>query len=410
MVGGGPAGRAVAAACAARGLRTALLDPAPERPWRATYGAWSGELPAGLPDGLVAARACSRVVALTEHRLSWEYAVLDVPALRRHLDGELERAGVAIRVGRAAGPPGPDGVPLHGGGRARARLVIDAGGHRQPLHNCAGTGREPWHRGADADRSLPRGAGPGRPPAEQTAFGLVLPAETAAGLVGPGEALFMDWRTDHGGTGWPTFLYAVPLGGGKVLLEETSLARRPGLPLPVLRARLHARLTHHGISPVDTSRDERVRFPLDRVRYSTGTAVGFGAAAPLVHPATGFSVATALGLAPRVADALATWLPRSPDTARAAARAVVWPRTARMVHLLRRRGLEALLAMPPEQVPAFFEMFFTLPERHRWAYLTGRDDLTGTCAALRALFGRADWILRCRLVAPALLLPPRPLR
>ena len=72
----------------------------------------------------------------------------------------------------------------------------------------------------------------------------------------------------------------------------------------------------------------------------------------------------------------------------------VWSPAARAVHLLRRRGLEALLRMPPEEVPAFFEVFFELPEPHRWAYLTGRDDLAATVAAMNALFGRAGWRLR----------------
>ena len=78
----------------------------------------------------------------------------------------------------------------------------------------------------------------------------------------------MDWRPDHGEPGWPTFLYAVPLGGGAVLLEETSLARRPGLPLPVLRRRLHARLARHGITAPADARVERVRFPVDRPRHA----------------------------------------------------------------------------------------------------------------------------------------------
>ena len=79
---------------------------------------------------------------------------------------------------------------------------------------------------------------------------------------------------------------------------------------------------------------------------------------------------------------------------------MLWPPAARAVHALRRRGLEALLRMPPEEVPAFFEVFFALPERHRWAYLTGRDDLAATVAAMNALFGRAGWGLRGRLVGP----------
>jgi lycopene beta-cyclase len=78
------------------------------------------------------------------------------------------------------------------------------------------------------------------------------------------------------------------------------------------------------------------------------------------------------------------------------------------VHLLRHRGLESLLRMPPAAVPEFFEVFLGLPPRHRWAYLTGRDDLGGTLAAMGALFGRSEWWLRARLVVPALLPRTRP--
>ncbi|WP_345378805.1 lycopene cyclase family protein [Pseudonocardia yuanmonensis] len=375
VAGGGPAGRALAAACARIGLRTALADPAPDRPWRATYAAWSGELPPDLPAGVVAARATGRAVALTEHRLGWDYTVLDTAALRAHLDAGL--AGVTLHRAKVVGSE--PGFARLAEGRIPARLVVDATGHR------SARGR--------------------RPAAEQTAYGVVVDETSAAALVAPGEALFMDWRQDHGRAGgaWPTFLYAVPLGGGRVLVEETSLARRPGLPLPELRERLHARLAHHGVRPPADAGEERVRFPVESpIGAALAPGPAFGAAGALVHPATGFSVATALRLAPQLAEALVGPSPRR------AARSVVWPAQARMVHVLRHRGLEALLRMPPQQVPAFFEVFLGLPTHHRWAYLTGRADLPGTAAAMRALWARADWPLRARLVGPALLPRARP--
>ena len=397
VVGGGPAGRALAGACAARGLRTALVDVTPDRPWRITYGAFTADLPGDLPETAVAARARGRAVALRERDLGWEYTVLDVPGLRAHLDAGL--TGVTVVAGRAV-HRGADGVALADGTTLRARVVVDAGGHRQPLSRQPPS-RQPaashWAARADA-----------RPVAEQTAYGVIVDEDTAAPVVAPGEALFMDWSAPHGagsrapGDGWPTFLYAVPLGGGRVLLEETSLARRPGLPMAQLEDRLSARLARHGVTPPPAAEVERVHFPVDTARHRGAGVLGFGAAAPLMHPATGFSVAATLRLAPAVADALAAHLPGDPRGALAAAQAVLWPPAAQAVHLLRRRGLEALLRMPPEEVPAFFEAFFALPEHHRWAYLTGRDDLLATVAAMNALFGRAGWRLRRRLVGPAL--------
>jgi lycopene beta-cyclase len=306
--------------------------------------------------------------------------VLDVPALRSHLDGELERAGVEVRAGRVTGPAGPGEVALADGTRVHARMLVDAGGHRQPLR---APDREP------------------RVHAEQTAYGVVVDEACAAPLVAPGEALFMDWRPDHGETGWPTFLYAVPLGGGRVLLEETSLARRPGLPQPVLRRRLRARLARHGIAVPDAAAVEHVRFPVDTPRHRTPGVLGFGAAAPLVHPASGFSVADSLTLAPVVASALA-------EGGLAATGDVLWPARAQAVHRFRRVGLEAVLRMPPSEVPDFFEVFFALPARHRWAYLGGRDDLGGTAAVMATLFARSGWRLRARLVMPALRRPAPP--
>ncbi|HEY0816417.1 MAG TPA: lycopene cyclase family protein [Pseudonocardia sp.] len=372
VVGGGPAGRALAAECAALGSDTVLVDRAPAAPWRATYGAWLDRLPPGLPPP--ASTAAGWVIARTAHALGRRYAVLDVPALRAHLDGRLAAGGVRVVAGRVTGRSGSaallaDGTCLH------ADVIVDAGGHRAPLLGAA-----PTARNAVA--------------AEQTAYGVVVDAATVAALVEPGAALFMDWRPDHGEPGWPTFLYAVPLGGGAVLLEETSLARRPGLPLPVLRRRLFARLAHHGITPPADAPVERVRFPVDRPRHTAPGVLGFGAAAPLIHPATGFSVADTLQLAPAVACALVSeGLP--------AARRLVWSTRAQAVHRLRRIGLEAVLRMPPAAVPEFFETFFTLPERHQRAYLSARDDLPGLLAAMSALFVRADGRLRYRLVGAA---------
>jgi len=234
--------------------------------------------------------------------------------------------------------------------------------------------------------------------AEQTAYGVVVPAPRAVPLVAPGQAVFMDWRADHGRTGWPTFLYAVPLGAGRVLLEETSLARRPGLGLEELRCRLEARLAAAGVMVEPDASGERVRF---RVDAPLRGRLSFGAAAPLVHPATGFSVAAALRLAPRVAQALAEGLEVSPVAARRAATRTVWSPRALAVHGLRRRGLEVLLRLEPQQVPDFFELFFALPSRLRWAYLSDREDPAATAAAMSALFAAAPWPLRRSLIAGA---------
>ncbi len=386
VAGGGPAGWALAGACARLGLDTALVDPAPDRPWRATYGAWHAELPAELAP-TVAASGRGRAIGTIGHELEWDYAVLDNDALR----AALASPDVRVRTGQ-----------LRPGDGYHAAVLVDATGQRRAL---LGGARRP-------------------PAAEQTAVGVVVDAETAAPLVEPGRALFMDWRCQHGEAGWPSFLYGVPVAPGRVLLEETSLARRPGLSLAVLRRRLRARLAGHGIGTGDRA-EERVRFvvdtPLPPRRARRGPVVPFGAAAPLIHPATGFSVAAAVRLAPRLAAALRDGLDRDnpdrdnpdrggPDRAVAAGWRTVWSPRALAVHALRRAGLEAMLAMPPQQVPEFFDVFFELPARHRWTYLTAREDLAGMASAMRDLFLATPWPLRRHLVLRGLDFRDRPSR
>lgn len=381
VAGGGPAGWAIAAACARLGLRTELVDLAPDRPWRATYGSWRAELPADV-DSAVAAAGFGEAIGTTTHQLGWEYAVLDNAALR----ASFASAPITVVKGRVRDArPGPDGVTVDvAAGQRRAAVVLDATG---------------------AARSL-LGSAPRQVSADQTAVGVVVEAGAARRLVTPGNALFMDWRPHHGEAGWPTFLYAVPVTADHVLLEETSLARRPGLGLATLRRRLHARLAYHGIE-LPSAGEERVRIPVDRPLPAPGNwrgpVVPFGASSPLVHPATGYSVASALQLAPRVAAAVRDALQRGDSAAAgAAAWRAVWSPAALAVHALRRRSLESLLRFPPGLVPKFFDVFFGLPQRHRWAYLTGREDVQGSAAAMAALFAASPWWLRRRLVAGAL--------
>ncbi|GAA1353666.1 lycopene cyclase family protein [Saccharothrix algeriensis] len=343
IIGGGPAGRALAAECWARGLGTALVDRRPGRPWRATYGAWSDELPAGAPVAVSTSKA--RVVGVREHRLGRGYAVLDNERLHRLPEGVRVVEGTVAQRDRHR-------VVLRDGRVLTADVVVNATGSAE-----------------------------GR--AAQHAVGVVVPKEAAAPFLGEDEALIMDWRRPpDAGTPDPTFLYAIPVSADRVLLEETSLARAPGLPLAELRLRLRARLAAHGL-PLPRE-EERVRIPLD----GPVDRDAFGAAAGLVHPATGYSVASALRLAPEVARAIAAGVPVS---------RVLWPARARLVHAFRRHGLAAVLAMRPDQVPEFFDIFFQLSENQQRNYLGNRADLRGSLDSMSALFRAAPWWLRARL-------------
>ncbi|MBF6170934.1 lycopene cyclase family protein [Nocardia blacklockiae] len=352
VCGLGPAGRALAHRAAARGLAVTVVDPKPERRWTATYGVWADELPAWVAPETVAA-SVPRPVAWGTRRAEIErrYVVFDVAALQDSLSltGCRVIAEPATDILRPRHGREHEAVRLASGQVLTARRVIDA----------RGVGRSPAR-------------------AEQTAYGVVVPRERWQ------EPLFMDWRPDTGTDPGapPSFLYAIPLGPESFLLEETCLAGRPALSGAVLRARLRARLRCRGLELDGDETVEHVRFPVQGGRPG---ARRFGAAGALLHPATGYSVAASLATAEAVA-----------------AGGSIWPASARAVHRLRRAGLRALLGLPPADIPRFFDAFFDLPTELQRAYLSGRDDLTGTALAMTTLFRTLPWRLRRHLTAATL--------
>ncbi|GLZ36999.1 lycopene cyclase family protein [Actinokineospora sp. NBRC 105648] len=363
VIGAGPAGWAVADACARAGLATTVVAPDPYAPWPATYGLWADQC-AALPAGASAIHATAVHAAGREVRRG--YAVLDNASVLAAYATGPATAVADLVVGAGFGPRGAT-VELASGRRLACAVVIDACGQSRVASGGPAAG----------------------PRIEQTAYGMVLRPEDAARLVRPGTAVFMDWASP------PTFLYAVPLPGDRVLVEETSLAARPGMSWARLAERLAERLGE----PVVPLAVERVRFAVDlraTPRLHRGS-VPFGAAAGMVHPATGYSVGDSLATAPAVARALADAWPRGPRAAADAGRAAVWSPAARTVHQMRLRGLHALLALPPEHLPEFFGAFFDLPDEQQHAYLSGREDVRGTAQAMLAIFRAAPWGIRLKL-------------
>ncbi|WP_345460979.1 lycopene cyclase family protein [Deinococcus carri] len=383
VVGGGPAGLGLAAELAAHGLSVRLVAPHPPRPFPATYGAWLDELPSWAHACL--ANVWTDVRAYTGERptpLLRPYARLDNARL---LDTLLGRAGggLAWTVGTVQGAVRVgEGWEVRGqGGETwRASLVVDAGGHTGSL-------TRPQQRGGAA---------------LQTAFGLV--AHFDVPPAPPGGMVWMDYRSPAAGPATsPTFLYAMHLGGTRYLVEETSLVARPGLSRAVLERRLLARLRAQGTPPCEVEAEEWVAFPMNAAAPCPGPVLAFGAAAGLVHPVSGFQVAGALGDAPGVAQAVAAALDSSgPEVAVRAGWAALWPperRAAREVALL---GVDALLTLPPAQLPAFFDAFFGLPAAEWHAFLAPRTGAGTLARTMLRLFAHAPNPVRASLVRAAL--------
>jgi lycopene beta-cyclase len=60
-----------------------------------------------------------------------------------------------------------------------------------------------------------------------------------------------------------------------------------------------------------------------------------------------------------------------------------------------------LLHLPPARIPEFFEHFFRLSAENQRDYLSGRENFTGTAAAMLALFRSASPRLRSAIAFAA---------
>ena len=363
VVGLGPAGRALASRAAAQGLRVLAVDPRPDAVWSPTYGIWADEL-GDLPPSVIRSRvARPELRAHGVYPLPRDYLVLDNPALQ----AALPLDGVAVRRERLD----DDGVAAL---RVEARVVVDARGAR------------------------PDGIVPGDPAPAQTAFGIVVPADDAAPALQGATGLLMDWRTDWAAGNEageaPTFLYAIPLGDGTVLLEETCLAAAPGLPIPELKARLRRRLLARGMAEAAVDHPlerEVVRIPMrGRGRPAPAGVLAAGTAGRGGNLVTGYSVAHSMARAGSLAAELAAG--RAPRAVDARGPADVF----------REMGLRALLRLDVAGTLGLFDAFGRLPASAQRDFMSRDSTAPGLARAMWGMFVGMSARDRGRLITATL--------
>lgn len=370
IVGTGPAGYALAASCERRGLETVVIGE--DRPWTQTLGTWVDDL--RVADDADAVSGCLQVRwpivtvrGSVERSLRREYAVFDNAALAALLAPRGRVVATATGVTRS---DDHHAVACSDGSRVIARLVVDCGGARSMLLAR--------HR---------RGAVP-----VQSAYGVFTSVE---GMVRPGSFTMMDWSVPF--TGHPTFLYAMDLGDGRSLVEETSLVGESDVPSAELRRRLLERL---GRNEID-GEVETVSIPMGgRLPQRSTTVVGFGAAAGYIHPVTGYSVAASLRAAPRVAAAVAQSIGdglRGPALVEEAWRAV-WPADLLRTRALHDYGLAALQRLDSGRIGEFFDAFFARPQDDWADYLRIDTPARRIAAIMSGFFAAMPSHLRLRVM------------
>ena len=404
VIGAGPAALAIATELGRRGVSVeALSATEPEAPWVNTYGIWGEEVDALGLAHLLAHRWSDTVSYFgaggeqgskpTRH--GRDYGLFDKVALQRCGLETCAAAGLRWRRGTAAHlghNPMESTVTTRDGEAIRAKLVIDATGH-EPVF---------VRRTADG------------PIAGQAAYGIV--GRFAAPPIAPGQFVFMDYRADHltdeeRRCEPPTFLYAMDLGEGRFFVEETSLALAPPVPFPLLRDRLHRRLARRGAPVLEMEHEEFCLFPMNPpLPDLTQRVVGFGGAASLVHPASGYLVGGLLRRAPDLAAAIGSGLAAglSGEALAWAAWQGLWPAERRWNHAFFRFGLEKLMRFDEARLRHHFATFFCLPPEQWYGFLTNTLTPRQLLAAMVRLYGLAPWDVRWGLMGlqgrePALL-------
>ncbi|BBN16385.1 lycopene beta-cyclase [Marchantia polymorpha subsp. ruderalis] len=373
VIGCGPAGLSLAAEAAKQGLEVGLIGP--DLPFTNNYGVWEDEFAAlGLENcieqiwrdsamyfesdtPLLIGRAYGRV---DRHLLHEELLKRCADGGVQYLDTEVERISDADDTGST--------VMCANGAVIRCRLVTVASG-------------------AAAGRFLEyEPGGPGT--TVQTAYGMEVECENFN--YDPEIMLFMDYR-DYQAWGTepcpdadefkqvPSFLYAMPVSKTRVFFEETCLAARPTMSFNLLKERLLMRLNSMGIKVVHMYEEEWSYIPVGAtLPDTTQQHLGFGAAASMVHPATGYSVVRSLSEAPHYAAAIASSLRsggksvdvnsmviqswKHPRAAALEAWNALWPSERKRQRAFFLFGLELILQLDLVGIREFFATFFELPE------------------------------------------------
>ena len=400
VVGAGPAALAIAAELAERQLAVAVLAATdPRDPWPNTYGIWGDEVDALGLGHLLEHRwshTCSYFgpgssdpadPANSPTRHGRDYGLFDKTRLQQFWLERCEAAGVQWLRGLAQELSlvgGRSRLTCLDGAVIEARLVVDASGHKAVFVQRPDRG----------------------PVAGQAAYGVV--GRFTVPPVQPGQFVLMDYRCDHLSpeerSEPPTFLYAMDLGQGRFFVEETSLALAPPVPYATLKQRLERRLAHRGVAVLEVEHEEFCLFPMNLPLPDLQQPVlGFGGAASMVHPASGYMVGSLLRRAPAVAAAVAALLRAEPQAGSArlaqAGWQALWPLELRRKHALYQFGLEKLMRYPEPQLRAHFATFFSLPNEQWYGFLANTATVPELLAAMVRLFATAPWSVKAALMA-----------
>ncbi|KAG6413863.1 hypothetical protein SASPL_126578 [Salvia splendens] len=362
VIGCGPAGLALAAESAKLGLSVGLIGP--DLPFTNNYGVWEDEFKDLGLECCIEHVWRDTIVYLDDNPI---YIGRAYGRVSRHLlHEELLKRCVESGVSYL---------------NTKVERIIEASdGHR--LVECEGNLVIPCRlatvaSGAASGKLLEYEVG-GPRVSVQTAYGIEVEVENNP--YDPSLMVFMDYRNywKHKvqciEAQYPTFLYAMPMSPTRVFFEETCLASKDAMPFDLLKNKLMSRLETMGIRIVKTYEEEWSYIPVGGSLPNTEQRnLAFGAAASMVHPATGYSVVRSLSEAPQYASVIANILrqdhvknvlvsSRISENISMQAWNALWPQERKRQRAFFLFGLALILQLDIEGIRTFFHSFFRLPK------------------------------------------------
>ena len=380
VCGAGPGGLLLASALSQQGCSVAVVDPALDKPWPNNYGVWMDEA-----DYFGYAECVDKIwnkVGIVfdedtpELTLQRPYGRVDRKTLKGRLMDECSTHNVLFQVAKATDVTHFDDQPSivtiqckNDNDTTPTTLTLQA----LQVVDATGFSRQFVKHDTEFD------------PGYQVTYG----ARYRVSDLGPysmDKMVLMDYCERHlyddpeltaSNIRFPSFVYVMPLANDEIFLEETVLVSRPGASSKDLEKRLQKRMKALGITPLEVLEDERAAIPMGGMDpIVPQRTLGFGATSSLVHPASGYMVARAMEVAPRVAKALAPRLQQlrkdngsiqklskgDLDALSEAGWAAVWPTDERRQRDFMHFGFELLCLLNPQELRDFFTGFFRLPD------------------------------------------------
>ncbi|KAL0345080.1 UNVERIFIED_CONTAM: Lycopene epsilon cyclase, chloroplastic [Sesamum radiatum] len=363
VIGCGPAGLALAAESARLGLSVGLIGP--DLPFTNNYGVWEDEFKDLGLERCIEHVWRDTIVYLDDNDpifIGRAYGRVSRHLLHEELLKRCVESGVSYLSTKVE------------------RIIEASSGHR--LVECEGNiviscRLATVASGAASGKLLEYEVG-GPRVSVQTAYGVEVEVENNP--YDPGLMVFMDYRdyvkqkVNCLEAQFPTFLYAMPMSPTRVFFEETCLASKDAMPFELLKKKLMSRLETMGVRIIRTYEEEWSIFPVGGSLPNTEQKnLAFGAAASMVHPATGYSVVRSLSEAPKYASVIANILKQSHMKNMLASSRIsqnismqawnaLWPMERKRQRAFFLFGLALILQLDIEGIRTFFQSFFRLPK------------------------------------------------